>query len=245
MVICGFHAVEESLRSGVHGSLLVSRSGPRSQALKALAQGQGVAVRSAAVKELNRICGHDRHQGVVLLYESPGGPGTVKANLQTALAAIQGSAPLILLLDELNDPRNLGAVLRSADQLGVDLVVTTIRRSVSQTPGVIRASAGASRYVPLVPVGNLVQAIERCKRSRYWIYGADMDGESLQTVRFDGPVALVMGGEHRGLRRLVRERCDFLVRIPSRGRVDSFNVSVAAGILLYEVRRQQGFPAFP
>ena len=245
MVICGFHAVEESLRSGAHGSLLISRSGPRGQALKTLAEGRGIAVRSAAVKELNRICGHDRHQGVVLLCESPGSPGTVKVNLQTALGAIQGGAPLILLLDELNDPRNLGAVLRSADQFGVDLVATTIRRSAPQTPGVTRASAGASRYVPLVPVGNLVQAIETCKRSRYWIYGADLDGESLQTVSFDGPVALVMGGEHRGLRRLVRERCDFLVRIPSRGRVDSFNVSVAAGILLYEIRRQQGFPAFP
>jgi 23S rRNA (guanosine2251-2'-O)-methyltransferase len=152
---------------------------------------------------------------------------------------------LILLLDELNDPHNLGAILRSADQLAVDLVVATLRRSVSETPTVLRASAGASRYVSFLRVTNLVQALETCKRRGYWIYGADMAGEPVATHRFDGPVAVVMGGEHRGLRRLVKGACDFLVRIPTRGRVDSLNVSVAAGILMYEVRRQQGFPGFP
>jgi 23S rRNA (guanosine2251-2'-O)-methyltransferase len=165
--------------------------------------------------------------------------------LRDALHSIQSSSPLILLLDELNDPHNFGAILRSADQLAVDLVVTTLRRSVSETPAVIRASAGASRYVPVIAVANLVQALETCKSGGYWIYGADVEGEILSEQRFEGPVALVMGGEHRGLRRLVREACDFLVRIPAAGRVDSFNVSVAAGILLYEVRRQQEFPGFP
>ena len=243
MVICGFHAVEESLRSGARGSLLISRSDSRVDSLKDLAKKCAVAVRLVSVKELNRLCGHDRHQGVVLL--SGTSPIPAKKNLQDALAAIGGASPLILLLDELNDPHNLGAILRSADQLAVDLVVTTIRRSASETPAVIRASAGASRYVPLIAVSNLVQAIEICKRYEYWIYGADMEGRSVQEQRFNGPVALVMGGEHRGLRRLVKEACDFLVRIPARGQVDSFNVSVAAGILLYEVRRQQGFSGFP
>jgi 23S rRNA (guanosine2251-2'-O)-methyltransferase len=240
MVICGFHAVEESLRSGALGSLLISRSDSRVDTLKDLAKQRAVPVRLVSVKELNRICAHDRHQGVVLLSETSRIP--VKKNLQDTLAAIEGSSPLILLLDELNDPHNLGAILRSADQLAVDLVVTTIRRSVSETPAVIRASAGASRYVPLIAVANLVRAMETCKRSGYWIYGADMEGVGVQTQRFNGPVAVVMGGEHRGLRRLVKGACDFLVRIPARGQVDSFNVSVAAGILLYEVRRQQGFP---
>jgi 23S rRNA (guanosine2251-2'-O)-methyltransferase len=243
MVICGFHAVEESLRSGARGSLLTSRSDSRVEKIITLAEQRSISLRIVAVKELNRICGHDRHQGVVLLSETSGVPA--KKNLEEALAAVEGSAPLILLLDQLNDPHNLGAILRSADQLAVDLVVTTTRRSVCETPAVIRASAGASRYVPMIAVSNLVQAIQTCKSNDYWIYGADVRGESLAAQQFSGPVVLVMGGEQRGLRRLVRESCDFLVRIPAGGRVDSYNVSVATGILLYEVRRQQGFPGFP
>jgi 23S rRNA (guanosine2251-2'-O)-methyltransferase len=191
---------------------------------------------------LNRICGHDRHQGVALVSEPSG--VAVKKNLQDALEAIESTFPLILLLDQLHDPHNLGAIMRSADQLAVDLVVTTHRGSASETPAVIRASAGASRYVPLITVTNLVEAINRCKRNEYWIYGADVAGTSLAEHRFTGPTVLVLGGEQHGLRRLVKEACDFLVRIPARGQVDSFNVSVATGILLYEVRRQQGFPGF-
>ena len=242
MVICGYHAVEESLRAGGRGALFVTGSSSRLQPVKDLARRQGVAVRTVSAKELNRLCGHDRHQGVALMSEASGHPARQK--LGDALKAIGPGSALVLLLDELNDPRNFGAILRSADQLGVDLVVSPVRRSVSETAGVIRASAGASRHVPLIAVANLVQAIESCKDHSFWIYGADMNGEPLQEQRFESRTALVMGGEHRGLRRLVREACDFLVRIPSRGRVDSFNVSVAAGILLYEVRRQQGFPGF-
>ncbi len=242
MVICGYHAVEESLRSGTRGTLLTSRSDPRVESLYVLAQAKRIVTRKVTVKELNRICGHDRHQGVVLLPEPFRSPG--KRDLREALKGISGSNPLILLLDELNDPHNFGAILRSADQFSVDLVVTTVRRSVSETPAVIRTSAGASRYVPVLAVPNLVQAIDLCKSWDYWIYGADVGGLSLNKQKFQGPVALVIGGEQRGLRRLVRERCDFLIRIPAAGHVDSFNVSVAAGILLYEVRRQQGFPEF-
>jgi len=241
MVICGFHAVEESLRSGVRGSLLISRNDARVRSIQALAKQRTIEVRIVPPKELNRICGHDRHQGVALLSSA----APLKRNLGDTIAAIESPFPLVLLLDQLNDPHNLGAILRSADQLAVDLVVTTSRRSVSETPAVIKTSAGASRYVPLITVANLVQAIRICKRQEYWIYGADVEGESLASQRFDRPVAMVMGGEHLGLRRLVKESCDFLIRIPARGQVDSFNVSVAAGVLLYEVRRQQGFSGFP
>jgi 23S rRNA (guanosine2251-2'-O)-methyltransferase len=241
MVICGFHAVEESLRSGVRGSLLISRNDSRIHSIHKLAELRALEIRVVPSKELNRICGHDRHQGVVLLYSGV----ALQKNLVDALAAVEGPFPLVLLLDQLNDPHNLGAILRSADQLAVDLVVMTSRRSVSETPAVIRTSAGASRYVPLITVANLVQSIRLCKRKEYWIYGADVEGESLAVQQFNGPVAVVMGGERSGLRRLVKESCDFLIRIPTRGKVDSFNVSVATGILLYEIRRQQGFPGFP
>jgi 23S rRNA (guanosine2251-2'-O)-methyltransferase len=241
MVICGFHAVEESLRSGLRGSLFISRSDSRVRSVQGLAKQREIEVRVVPPGELNRICGHDRHQGVVLVSSA----APLRKNLEDSLAAIESPFPLVLLLDQLHDPHNLGAILRSADQLAVDLVVATSRRSVCETPAVIRTSAGASRYVPLITVANLVQAIRICKRREYWIYGADVEGESLDAQQFDRSVAVVMGGEHLGLRRLVKESCDFLIRIPSRGHIDSFNVSVAAGILLYEVRRHQGFPDFP
>jgi 23S rRNA (guanosine2251-2'-O)-methyltransferase len=240
MIVCGYHAVEESLRAGSKGSLLISRSSSRSQALKVLAARHKIPVQNVTAAELTRLCGHDRHQGAALVLENRERPQ--RRNLGEALASLSSPASLVLLLDELNDPHNLGAILRSADQFAVDLVITATRRSVSETPAVLKTSAGASRYVELLTVPNLVQAIACCKRERFWIYGADTEGENLGTGTFQGRVALVMGGEQKGLRRLVRESCDLLVRIPARGHVNSFNVSVAAGILLYEVRRQQGFP---
>ncbi len=240
MIVCGYHAVEESLRAGAKGSVLLARTGSRSQALKMLAAQHRIPVQNVTASELNRLCGHDRHQGAALVLAIEQRPQ--RRTLRDALASLSSPVSLVLLLDELNDPHNLGAILRSADQFAVDLVVTTARRSVSETPAVLKTSAGASRYVELLTVPNLVQAIDCCKRKRFWIYGADTQGENLAARTFQGRVALVMGGEQRGLRRLVRESCDLLVRIPARGHVDSFNVSVATGILLYEVRRQQGFP---
>jgi 23S rRNA (guanosine2251-2'-O)-methyltransferase len=152
---------------------------------------------------------------------------------------------LVLFLDEIQDPQNLGAVLRSADQLAVDFVVVPSRRSASEPGAVLRSSAGASAHVTLVEVANLVQAIRLCQQAGIWIYGADIRGRRLEQLAFAGRVGLVMGSEGSGLRRLVKDSCDELVRIPARGHVDSFNVSVAAGIMLYEIRRQQGFPEFP
>lgn len=224
----------------MRGVVLTSRKGPRIETLKSLAAKHRITVQQKPAAELSQICGHDRHQGVVLLPEE-GGPEE-KQSLRDLLGSLTGSARLIVFLDELGDTHNFGAILRSADQFSVDLVITTTRRSVTETPAVLKTSAGASSYVRLVRVPNLVQAIQLCKQHDFWIYGADLAGESLTRQSFAGRVALVMGGEQRGLRRLVKENCDALVRIPAKGHVDSFNVSVAAGILLYEVRRQQGFP---
>jgi len=246
MIVTGYHAIEESLRAGGEGVLLVCRGNRRIQALIEQARRCGVSVRSVSAAELEQL-GGPAHQGAVLDRprdaERPAA-GRVHNPLREALGALSGSNHLILFLDELQDPHNLGAVLRSADQLGVDLVVTTSRRSVSETQAVLRSSAGASAYTALLPVANLAQAIGLCKQAGFWIYGADIRGRRLEQLRFEGRVGLVMGSEGSGLRRLVKESCDELVRIPARGHVDSFNVSVAAGIMMYEVRRQQGFPGF-
>lgn len=148
----------------------------------------------------------------------------------------------MLVLDGIMDPQNLGAILRSADQFATDMVVIPSRHSAQETQTVAKVSAGASAYVPLAVVPNIPSALELLKENGFWIFGADMEGQTTDTIDFGGKVCLVLGSEGTGLRRLVRERCDFLARIPAAGHVDSFNVSVAAGILLFEARRQQGFP---
>jgi 23S rRNA (guanosine2251-2'-O)-methyltransferase len=148
---------------------------------------------------------------------------------------------LVLLLDEITDPHNLGAILRSADQFSVDLVVIPQSHSVKLTGSVAKVSSGASAWVATCPVTNLLRAMEQLKKAGYWLYGADKEGERADSVDLAGNIGIVMGSEGKGLRRLVMEGCDGIIRIPSSGHVDSFNVSVAAGILMYEVRRQQGY----
>ncbi len=242
MLVLGFHAIEESLRRGGRGELLLCRRNARIARLEELAAGSGVPVRTLERRELDRIAGAEHRGAVLRLEELPGpashlGAGTLAERLE----ALPGADALLLLLDGLSDPHNLGAILRSADQFAADLLLLTSRRSVRETQTVLRTSSGASLYVPVLTVPNLVRAMELARKAGFWIYGADLGGEPLDRVRFQSRTALVLGAEGPGLRRLVRERCDELVRIPARGHVDSFNVSVAAGILMYEIRRQQGF----
>jgi 23S rRNA (guanosine2251-2'-O)-methyltransferase len=242
VLVLGFHAIEESLRRGGRGELLLCRRNARIARLEELAAGSGVPVRTLERRELDRIAGAGHRGAVLRLEELPGAPsGPGAGTLAERLEALPGADALLLLLDGLSDPHNLGAILRSADQFAVDLLVLTSRRSVRETQTVLRTSAGASLYVPVLTVPNLVRAMELARKRGFWIYGADLGGEPLDRVRFQSRTALVLGAEGPGLRRLVRERCDELVRIPAKGHVDSFNVSVAAGILMYEIRRQQGF----
>lgn len=161
------------------------------------------------------------------------------------LASIQegrAARPRILLaLQEVTDPQNLGAVIRVADQFQADAVLITKRRSASVTSAVSTASVGADRYVPVLEVTNIVRSLEQLKDLGFWVYGADLDGQHCSAAKLDGDLVIVLGSEGSGLGRLVRETCDGLLFIPTGGIVDSLNVSVASGILAYEVRRQQGF----
>ena len=247
MLLSGFHAIAESLRREGRGELLTSRSNPRIAELEALARAAGVPVRRVEGRELDALSGGAEHRGAGLLLEGAGraAPRAEPGGLRERLEALSGPTALILLLDEINDPHNLGAILRSADQFGVELAVIPTRRAARETQTVVKTSSGASLYVSVASVPNLAAGLQLAKEAGFWVYGADVRGERVDTVAFAGRVALVLGSEGGGLRRLVRERCDALVRIPAGGHVDSFNVSVAAGILMYEVRRQQGFPGFP
>jgi 23S rRNA (guanosine2251-2'-O)-methyltransferase len=239
--VLGFHAIEEALRKGAGSStLLISRENPRIDGLRELAEKKGVPVSEVADAELTRMCGSDAHRGALLVMDRPS--SSQRSSLKHHLAALEGEKILVLVLDGVTDPQNLGAILRSADQLGVELVVIPARRSAQENQTVSKVSSGASEYVHLAVVPNVSSALELLKENGFWTFGAESSGQSVESVDLKGKVCLVMGSEGAGLHRLVREKCDFLVSIPAAGHVDSFNVSVAAGILMYEVRRQQGFP---
>ncbi len=240
--VFGYHAIEELLRRGpVKGTLLIGRRNERIERLVELARKAGVEVSEVDEPNLASLVGSTAHKGAVLAIT--GGEPSPKGDLAAELDRIgERSSALVLVLDGVTDPQNLGAVLRSADLLGVDFVVLPSRRSVQETGTVARVSAGASAYVPIVVVPNVPTSLALLKDNGFWVYGADMSGSPCPGVDLKGKVCLVLGGEGEGMHRLVRERCDALIAIPSVGHVDSFNVSVAAGILMYEARRQQGFP---
>jgi 23S rRNA (guanosine2251-2'-O)-methyltransferase len=238
--VFGFHAIEEALRKSASGSLMFSRESARIAGLRALAEKKGVPVTEVDDAELTRLCGSDAHRGALLVLERAS--SAQKATLKHHLRSLAVDKALVVVLDGITDPQNLGAILRSADQFQAELVIIPSRRSAQESSTVAKVSSGASEYVPLAVVPNIPSALDLLKENGFWIFGADAAGETTDKLDMNGKVCIVMGSEGTGLHRLVREKCDFLVSIPAAGHVDSFNVSVAAGILLFETRRQQGYP---
>lgn len=206
------------------------------QEIFTLARDRNIPVQKVDRQRLNKFVSEAAHQGVVAMV-SP----KEYVDVEDILAGVgPGEQPLVLLLDEIHDPHNLGAILRTADAAGVHGVVIPRRRSAPLTQTVAKASAGAVEYVPVARVANMPQTVERLKEKGLWVAGADADGQELfWDARLDGPLALVIGGEGKGLGRLVKERCDLLVRLPMSGRINSLNASVAAALLVYEVARQR------
>ena len=205
------------------------------QEIFALARDKNIPVQKVDRQRLNKFVSEAAHQGVVAMAAA-----REYVDVEDILDSAGPEAPFLIVLDEIHDPHNLGAILRTADAAGVNGVVIPRRRSAPLTPTVAKSSAGAIEYVPVSRVANLPQTIETLKRRGLWIVGADAGGqELLWDARLDGPLALVIGGEDKGLGRLVKERCDLLVRLPMSGRVNSLNASVAAALLAYEVVRQR------
>ena len=239
-VITGFHAIEESLRSsGRGGTLYVAGKSARIERLTDTAQSAGVTVRRVDVESLNKLAKGREHRGVV--YTIAATRQTVSKDLQGAISKIDSKAALALVLDRVSDPHNLGAVLRSADLFEADLVVLPSKRSAQLGPTVVKTSAGASNYVPVVIVANISRALDELKKAGFWVYGTDAGGTPPDKLDLSGRVCLIMGSEGKGISRLVREQCDEVIGIPVGGNINSLNVSVAAGICMYEVRRRQGF----
>ncbi|UBV42834.1 23S rRNA (guanosine(2251)-2'-O)-methyltransferase RlmB [Deinococcus taeanensis] len=233
MLLYGRNPVLEALQDGRVSEVLVARG--VEEAFVAQLKATGVRLRFAPRIELDQLAGTTQHQGVLAEVED-----LAWASLDDILdLADKREEPLlIVLLDGVTDPRNFGAIIRSAEVLGAHGVVVEERRSAPLSPVVAKTAAGATSYLPVAQTKNLPRLMDALKKDGVWVYGAA--GEAAQDVRrvdFSGKVALVIGAEGEGMRRLVREKCDALVSIPVRGRVQSLNASVAAGILLFEATR--------
>lgn len=233
MILTGFHPVLEALRAGRPlDRVLVAKGagGPRIQEVVDLARNRSTPVRFEARSSLDRLAGSSAHQGVVAL-----GAAEQYADLDEVAAR----GKLLVILDGVEDPHNLGAIIRTAHAAGADAVVIPERRAAGLTDVVAKAAAGALEHVPVVRVGNINRALESLKERGFWIYGLDERGEhDYSQVDYASPTALVLGGEGKGLHDQVRKHCDVLVRIPMAGKISSLNVSVAAGVVLFELRRR-------
>jgi len=239
--LTGFHAVEEALTAGRPlDRILIARGrhGERVEAVVRLAKANGVPVRFEDRQQIDRLAGTREHQGVAAL-----GAAKPAVGLEDLLRLKTGHG-LIVLLDGIEDPHNLGAIVRTALAAGASGIVIPERRAAGLTDTVERASAGALAHLPVARVKNLVRAMEEMKEAGYWLVGLDERAEkSYSGVDLKGSVGIVLGREGEGLHELTRKRCDFLVSIPTTGPVRSLNVSVAAGVMLFEAVRQRGAPA--
>jgi 23S rRNA (guanosine2251-2'-O)-methyltransferase len=235
--ITGFHAVEEALAAGRALERIViakGRHGERVEAVVRLAKSRGVPVRFEDRGQLDRAVGARDHQGVAALAAAK-----PAVELEDLLAK-RGERGLLVLLDGIEDPHNLGAIVRTSLAAGAQGVVIPERRAAGLSDTVERASAGALAHLPVARVKNLVRAMEEIKEAGYWLVGLDERAEKTHTeVDLTGSVGIVLGREGEGLHELTRQRCDFLVSIPTQGPVRSLNVSVAAGVILFEAVRQR------
>jgi 23S rRNA (guanosine2251-2'-O)-methyltransferase len=241
-LLIGIHAVEAALQHDP-GNLveLYIESGSQNARVRELgerARELGVKPHARDRAALDRMTGGARHQGVVARYNAP---APLAESALAGLVEQAGREALFLILDGVTDPHNFGACLRSAEAAAVTAVIVPKDRAVGVTPTVRRASAGAADRVPIVAVTNLARALKTLKDAGVWLVGLAGDTpQSLYAVDLDGPIAVVLGSEGEGMRRLTREACDFLAHIPMRGDVESLNVSVATGVALFEALRQRG-----
>jgi 23S rRNA (guanosine2251-2'-O)-methyltransferase len=238
-IIVGRNAVYEALNSGRPvDSVLIAKEntgGPVARIIT-LCREKGVTVKDVSPVKLDAMCGGLNHQGVAAIAAAHE-YAEVKDILDRAEK--KGEQPFIIIADEINDPHNLGAIIRTAEAAGAHGVIIPKRNAVGLTSAVDKASCGALEYIPVARVSNLVSTVEELKKINIWIYGAEMSGKSMFETDFSGACALVIGSEGFGISRLLREKCDFLVSLPMKGSIQSLNASVAAGILMYEVVRHR------
>lgn len=239
MNISGRNPVLEALKSNRTIDCLYIKARDKEGSIKkilSLAKEQKILIKEVDKTKLDELAEGTQHQGVVALVTD-----YKYYELEEVLDEIRekDEKPFFIILDEIEDPHNLGAIIRSAEGAGAHGVIIPKRRSASVNATVEKTAAGAASYMKVIKVTNLVSTVEKLKKEGIWIYALDMDGESYDRVDLKGSVALVVGNEGKGISRLLKDNCDFTLKIPMKGKVGSLNASVAASILLYEVVRQR------
>lgn len=235
----GRNAVLEAFRSGKTIDKLFILDGCQDGPIKSIvreAKKTDAIINYVDKERLDRLAGTGHHQGVVAI-----GAAYEYAEVEDILASAKekGEDPFIFILDEIEDPHNLGAIIRTANLAGAHGVIIPKRRAVGLTATVAKTSAGAINYTPVAKVTNISQTIEELKKQGLWFVCADMGGETMYNLNLKGPIGLVIGNEGNGVSRLVKDKCDFIASIPMKGDIDSLNASVAAGVLAYEIVRQR------
>ncbi len=238
-IIEGRNAVTEALRAGktIDKLFVLEKNGdgPLSS-ITAKAKKAGASIKYVSRDRLDSMSSTGKHQGVIA-YTAAYDYSTVEDIL--AAAREKDEAPFIILLDGIEDPHNLGAIIRTADAAGAHGVIITKNRAAALTATAVKSSAGAVNYVPVAKVTNLTDTIKRLKDEGLWFVCADEDGEEMYSLNLTGPIGLIIGNEGSGVSRLVRENCDMIARIPMNGSISSLNASVAAGVLSYEIVRRR------
>ena len=236
-VVLGRNAVPELLKSGREVETVYIQKGEMKGSIPriaAMARERGIPVKEVNGLKLDSLSGPNNHQGVAAITAA-----YTYSTVEDILARAGEEAPFIIIADEIEDPHNLGAIMRTAEAAGAHGLIIPKRRGVGLTATVSKTSAGAMEHLPVARVSNLVSTIEELKKKGIWAYCADMDGQPWCSVDYAGGVALIIGSEGQGVSRLVKESCDFTVALPMRGEINSLNASVAAGIVIYEIARQR------
>ena len=238
-VIVGRNPVAEALRSGREIDKLLVAHGANNGSTKALVakcRERGIPVKEVAPQKLDFMSGGASHQGVALIVAAH---EYCEVSDIMSFAAEKGEAPFIIICDGIEDPHNLGAIIRTAEACGVHGIIIPKRRSASLNAVVAKSAAGALEYMRVARVTNITSCIEELKAQGVWVYAADMDGQSWCSVDYKGACAFVIGSEGRGVSQLVKKSCDATVSLPMMGQINSLNASVAAGVLMYEAARQK------
>ncbi|MDD6032276.1 MAG: 23S rRNA (guanosine(2251)-2'-O)-methyltransferase RlmB [Oscillospiraceae bacterium] len=237
-MIAGRNAVLEALKTGQRIDTLYLAPGQTGSISRIIAAAKelGCPIKEVSYEKLDAMAFGINHQGVILTLSAA--EYVEVADILRA-AADKGEAPFLIIADEIEDPHNLGALIRTAETAGAHGLVIPKRRGVGLTSAVFKSSAGAAAHLPVARVANLASVVEELKSQGIWVYGCDMDGQPWCQVDFSGGVALIVGSEGRGMNRLLKDKCDTMVTLPMQGEISSLNASVAGGIIMYEVARQR------